>query len=65
MTVDQLMPRNSKGINTMYPAIVPAMPISNKAFRLGNGSRMRMTAPSVPKMVNGMGMKYGSVASIW
>jgi hypothetical protein len=49
----------------MNPAIGPATPISNTAFRDGMGDMIRIKAPNVPAgpIIGGVGMKYGRVAS--
>jgi hypothetical protein len=44
------------------PAISPAIAMSKSAVRLGNASRILITAPSVPDS-DGNGRKKGSVAS--
>src|SRR3989304_6868464 len=56
-------PRNSAGTRTANPAIGPAIPMSKRTRRFGNASLILMTAPSVPVIGRGAGMKYGSVAS--
>jgi hypothetical protein len=62
-TFESPSPKKKAGTRTRNPAIGPATPISKRAARLGNGSRMRISAPSVPVRMIGIGMKYGSDAS--
>ena len=47
-TFDRCMPRRAAGTSTTKPPIGPAMAMSNSAARVGNASRILMTAPSVP-----------------
>ena len=68
LIVDIAMPMKIVGRTMRKPAIGPATPTSNRILRLGNGSRMRITAPRVPLWMkpvkpNHSGRKYGSVAS--
>jgi hypothetical protein len=62
-TCDIATPMKSAGTATRNPAIGPAMPMSNSIRFSGIGSRMRMNAPSVPKIEIGIGRKNGSDAS--
>ena len=50
-------PAKRSGMRTTKPAIGPLTPTSNRIARVGNGSRMRMTAPIVPVIAIGIGMK--------
>ena len=63
---EKLMPINNTGIATKNPASGPAIPMSNKAFLLGMGSLIEITAPIVPKGrtgFGGSGMKKGREAA--
>jgi hypothetical protein len=54
----------SNGIATTSPATGPAAPTSNRVLRSPIGLRIRITAPSVPSVMNGgTGMKYGRETS--
>ncbi len=50
------MPMNKAGTRTTKPAIGPAIPMSNSMRLVGIGSRIRMTAPSVPDNPIGGGL---------
>ena len=64
--VESFRPKNSAGSKTSRPPMGPAMPTSNSSILVRKGSRIRITAPSVPvrKTNGGSGIKYGSDASI-
>jgi len=61
--VDRDRPYARTGNAATKPAIGPATPTSNRARRVVNGARIRMSAPNVPRR-GGPGMKNGSEASI-
>src|SRR3989442_12245742 len=61
-TVDHAKPSRLAGNATARPASGPAAAMSNSAFRLRAGERIRMIAPSVPKRKGG-GTKTGRLTA--
>jgi hypothetical protein len=56
-TGERKSPMTSTGTARTRPRRGPAIPMSNRTFRLGMGERMRMMAPIVPMGGTGSGTK--------